>query len=108
MSTANKLMRRIGLSTRNSSLTRPWTHHLHPSLASYHSSSRLNNFHFDTHHFVQRLEREGLTRAQSEGIMASMADVIEESIRNLTQNMVSKSQQEKVRCSPCAPWIMPL
>lgn len=28
--------------------------------------------------------------------MASIADVIDESIRNLTQNMVSKAQQEKV------------
>lgn len=61
-----------------------------------HVSSPARDFHFDTHHFVQRLEREGLTRAQSEGIMASIADVIDESIRNLTQNMVSKSQQEKV------------
>lgn len=62
-----------------------------------HARSPLRNFHFDTHHFVQRLEREGLSRAQSEGIMAAMADVVDESIRNLTQNMVSKVQQEKVR-----------
>jgi len=56
----------------------------------YHSAS-----HFDTHHFVQRLEREGFTRTQSEGVMAAMADVIDESIRNLSQNMVTKAQQEK-------------
>ncbi|KAF8312870.1 DUF1640-domain-containing protein [Clavulina sp. PMI_390] len=60
-----------------------------------HVSSRQQDYHFDSHHFVQRLEREGLTRAQSEGIMAAIADVIDESIRNLTQNMVSKTQQEK-------------
>ena len=54
-------------------------------------------FHFDTHHFVQRLEREGLNRAQAEGIMSAMADVIDESIRNMTSNMVTKADQEKVR-----------
>jgi hypothetical protein len=82
-------------------LTRP----LAQLYTTYHSSLRRHfhvcppsqDFHFDTHHFVQRLEREGLTRAQSEGIMAAMADVVDESIRNLAQNMVSKVQQEKVR-----------
>ena len=70
---------------------------IHPSTPRndvYHSAS-----HFDTHHFVQRLQREGFTRAQSEGVMAAMADVIDESIRNLSQNMVTKAQQEKVRFS---------
>ncbi|TFK18448.1 DUF1640-domain-containing protein [Coprinopsis marcescibilis] len=54
-----------------------------------------NDFHFDTHHFVQRLEREGLNRAQAEGIMSAMAEVIDESIRNMTANMVTKADQEK-------------
>ena len=54
------------------------------------------DFHFDTHHFVQRLEREGLNRAQAEGIMSAMAEVIDESIRNMTSNMVTKAEQEKV------------
>ena len=54
------------------------------------------DFHFDTHHFVQRLEREGLNRQQAEGIMAAMAEVIDESIRNMTANMVTKADQEKV------------
>ena len=54
------------------------------------------DFHFDTHHFVQRLEREGLNRAQAEGIMSAMAEVIDESIRNMTTNMVTKADQEKV------------
>ncbi|KAH9840111.1 mitochondrial protein [Rhodofomes roseus] len=53
------------------------------------------DFHFDTHQFVQRLEREGLNRAQAEGIMAAMAEVIDESIRNMTSNMVTKADQEK-------------
>lgn len=83
-------------------LRQTWAAHRTPlriapaSLTSIHTSASIKDFHFDTHHFVQRLEREGLTRNQAEGIMASMTDVIEESIRNLTQNMVSKAQQEKV------------
>lgn len=66
----------------------------------FHASSNRLDFHFDTHHFVQRLEREGLNRAQAEGMMSAMAEVIDESIRNMTSNMVTKSDQEKVRlCS---------
>lgn len=71
------------------------THYYAPQ-RHFHASAWSRDFHFDTHHFVQRLEREGLTRAQSEGIMAAMADVVDESIRTLTQNLVSKVQQEKV------------
>jgi hypothetical protein len=61
-----------------------------------HTSKPNSNFHFDTHHFVQRLEKEGLNRQQAEGIMAAMAEVIDESIRNMTSNMVTKADQEKV------------
>jgi Protein of unknown function (DUF1640) len=63
---------------------------------SFRTTATLNNFHFDTHHFVQRLEREGLNRAQAEGIMSAMAEVIDESIRNMTSNMVTKADHEKV------------
>ena len=63
---------------------------------SFKTTPRRLDFHFDTHHFVQRLEREGLNRAQAEGIMSAMAEVIDESIRNMTSNMVTKSDQEKV------------
>jgi len=63
----------------------------------FSSSTRRQDFHFDTHHFVQRLEREGLKREQAEGIMSAMAEVIDESIRNMTSNMVTKADQEKVR-----------
>ncbi|EGO22221.1 hypothetical protein SERLADRAFT_440237 [Serpula lacrymans var. lacrymans S7.9] len=70
--------------------------HLRPSPArSFHTSPVARDFHFDTHHFVQRLEREGLNRAQAEGIMSAMAEVIDESIRNMTSNMVTKADQEK-------------
>lgn len=64
-----------------------------------HSTQQRSEFHFDTHHFVQRLEREGLNRAQAEGIMTAMAEVIDESIRNMTSNMVTKADQEKVHHS---------
>ncbi|TDL22260.1 DUF1640-domain-containing protein [Rickenella mellea] len=62
---------------------------------SFHASSTVSDFHFDTHHFVQRLENEGLNRAQAEGIMSAMAEVIDESVRNMTSNMVTKADQEK-------------
>ena len=62
----------------------------------FHSSPPVDEFHFDTHHFVQRLEREGLNRQQAEGIMTAMAEVIDESIRNMTSSMVTKADQEKV------------
>lgn len=62
----------------------------------FSATSKRADFHFDTHHFVQRLEREGLNRAQAEGIMTAVAEVIDESIRNMTSNMVTKADQEKV------------
>lgn len=72
----------------------------------FRTTTTRDDFHFDTHHFVQRLEREGLNRAQAEGIMSAMAEVIDESIRNMTSNMVTKADHEKVRvprlCTSCA------
>jgi len=70
-------------------------HHLFTASRSFRSTPLCPDFHFDTHHFVQRLEREGLNRAQAEGIMSAMAEVIDESIRNMTSNMVTKADQEK-------------
>lgn len=71
-----------------------------PARRGLHVSRPHADFHFDTHHFVQRLEREGLNRAQAEGIMTAMAEVIDESIRNMASNMVTKADQEKVRAAP--------
>ncbi|CAG7847219.1 SubName: Full=Related to middle part of C.elegans myosin heavy chain A {ECO:0000313/EMBL:CCA71885.1} [Serendipita indica DSM 11827] len=62
---------------------------------TFSTSASRSDYHFDTHRYVQRLEKEGLTRAQAEGIMNSMAEVIDESIRTMTRNMVTKSEQEK-------------
>lgn len=74
-------------------------HRLFTVTRAFRSSVPCLDFHFDTHHFVQRLESEGLNRAQAEGIMSAMAEVIDESIRNMTSNMVTKAEQEKVRAS---------
>lgn len=81
-------------------LTRAHTPVSQVRTAAFHRTAARLDFHFDTHHFVQRLEREGLNRQQAEGIMAAMAEVIDESIRNMTANMVTKADQEKVRLLP--------
>ncbi|KAF8973369.1 hypothetical protein BGZ46_009975 [Entomortierella lignicola] len=51
--------------------------------------------HFDTHRFVEKLEREGFSRKQSEAIMNALDEVVTESMDNLTKNMVTKADQEK-------------
>jgi len=68
--------------------------------------------HFDTLKFVQRLQEEGFTEEQAEGMMRVLSDVIEErsvchgqqfervvtdvpSIQNLTRTMVLREDQEK-------------
>ncbi|CAO3610937.1 unnamed protein product [Cunninghamella echinulata] len=64
---------------------------------SFHSGSTLRNkqFHFDTFKFVQRLEREGFSREQSQAIMGSLQEVISDSMTSLTKSIVNKSEQEK-------------
>ncbi|KAI7198810.1 hypothetical protein D0869_16107 [Hortaea werneckii] len=56
---------------------------------------RQKDHHFDTLKFVQRLEAEGFTEAQSAAMMRVLSDVIEESIQNLTRTMVLREDQEK-------------
>lgn len=73
-----------------------WTFRVLNRHRKIHGSPRIQDYPFDTHHFVQRLEREGLNRAQAEGIMNAMAEVMDESIRNMTSTMVTKTEQEKV------------
>ncbi|CEL56264.1 Protein fmp32, mitochondrial OS=Schizosaccharomyces pombe (strain 972 / ATCC 24843) GN=fmp32 PE=3 SV=1 [Rhizoctonia solani AG-1 IB] len=63
-----------------------WIHTLPP---------RRSQHHFDTHQFVQRLESEGLSRSQAEALMSAIAEVIDESVRNMSRNMVTKTDQEK-------------
>lgn len=54
------------------------------------------NSHFDTHRFVERLETEGLTRTQAEGVMTVLAEVVDESIKGMEVALVSKAESEKV------------
>jgi hypothetical protein len=102
MSSTNIMVRNASISfTHLSHLPHPgristWSTAAYLTARRIHTSKPRNEFHFDTHHFVQRLEREGLNRAQAEGIMSAMAEVIDESIRNMTSNMVTKADQEKV------------
>ncbi|CAI2165604.1 9575_t:CDS:2 [Funneliformis geosporum] len=58
--------------------------------------ANVNNLeYFDTSSFVERLEKEGFTRQQSEAIMTSLSEVMNESMQNLTSNMVTLTDQEK-------------
>lgn len=86
-------------------------------LRAFASSSQLLAHHFDTHKFVRRLEEEGLTRNQAEGIMNAIEGVMDESIRNMSAGFVTKAAQEKVTCTRTFSgityylhfeWIMPL
>ena len=61
------------------------------------SSRHAAQFSFDTAHFVNRLEGEGLSRKQALGIMEALQEVVEESVRTMTANLVTKSEQEKHR-----------
>ncbi|KAI5831276.1 DUF1640-domain-containing protein [Schizophyllum commune Tattone D] len=86
----------LSLATRRAACSRSSSWAAGPSaLRMFSMTPWRSDFHFDTHHFVERLEREGLNRAQAEGIMTAMAEVIDESIRNMTSNMVTKAEQEK-------------
>ena len=44
---------------------------------------------------MTRLEREGLTRVQAEGIIGTLEEVIEQSIDNMQRNLVTRAEQDK-------------
>ena len=46
---------------------------------------------------VQKLEAEGLTRAQAVGVMEALEDVVQESIRSMVSQLVTRAEQDKVR-----------
>ncbi|KNZ50374.1 hypothetical protein VP01_4459g1 [Puccinia sorghi] len=48
-----------------------------------------------SHQFVTRLEKEGLSREQSEGLMVAIEQVIDESMKNLITGLVTRSEMEK-------------
>ncbi|OBZ66387.1 Protein FMP32, mitochondrial [Grifola frondosa] len=66
--------------------------HNNASPAFKRSRARLSTLHF----LIYTPGTRGLNRAQAEGIMTAMAEVIDESIRNMTSNMVTKADQEKL------------
>ncbi len=61
-----------------------------------HASRPRRTSHFDTHLFVQRLQDQGLTRVQAEGVMTVLAEVVDESVKGMEAGLVSKAEQEKV------------
>ncbi|GAB1731224.1 hypothetical protein NU195Hw_g8194t1 [Hortaea werneckii] len=79
--------------SRPSPLNQPTPHHSKQPFTT--TPSRPKDHHFDTLKFVQRLEAEGFTEAQSAAMMRVLSDVIEESIQNLTRTMVLREDQEK-------------
>lgn len=70
-------------------------HHNAASRAFSSTPALTKDHHFDTLKFVQRLQAEGFSEAQSEAMMKVLSDVIEESIQNLTRTMVLREDQEK-------------
>jgi hypothetical protein len=47
--------------------------------------------------------QQGLKREQAEGVMAALAEVVDESITGMSRTMVTKAEQEKVRTISLAP-----
>ncbi|KAI6896370.1 DUF1640-domain-containing protein [Hortaea werneckii] len=81
---------------RPSPLNRPRPNQQAPGKQPFTTTPRRQkDHHFDTLKFVQRLEAEGFTEAQSAAMMRVLSDVIEESIQNLTRTMVLREDQEK-------------
>ena len=81
-------------------LTRSHPHppsHPRPTNPRHFSSTPTHlKSHFDTHVFVQRLEKRGMTKTQAEGVMNVLAEVIDESVKGMEATLVSKAEQEKV------------
>jgi len=94
----NTAERRQTIRRRDGGLARPRTSILqNPSHhQAFHATARqARDHHFDTLKFVQRLQEEGFTEAQSVAMMKVLSDVIEESIQNLTRTMVLREDQAK-------------
>ncbi|OAV94321.1 hypothetical protein PTTG_12495 [Puccinia triticina 1-1 BBBD Race 1] len=64
-------------------------------LRSFSTSPINASPYFDSHQFVSRLENEGLSREQSEGLMIAIEQVIDESMKNLITGLVTRSEIEK-------------
>lgn len=79
---------------RSSTATTSRHNAVHPRLLHSSIPSRAH-FSFDTSSLVARLEKEGLTRNQALGVMEALEEVVEESIRTMTANLVTRAEQEK-------------
>ncbi|KAI8975251.1 hypothetical protein BDF20DRAFT_595434 [Mycotypha africana] len=63
---------------------------------SFHSSPIISrSYYFDTFKFVERLEKQGFTRKQSEAIMIALQIVIAENMMDISKIMVSKADRDK-------------
>ncbi|KAG4435887.1 hypothetical protein IFR05_008618 [Cadophora sp. M221] len=83
--------RQDGIQRSRTSMLQNPVHH-----RAFHATARRpRDHHFDTLKFVQRLQEEGFTEAQSVAMMKVLSDVIEESIQNLTRTMVLREDQAK-------------
>lgn len=51
--------------------------------------------HFDSSEYVDRLEQQGLSRGQAEGLVSTLESVIEESMSNMRANLVTRAEQNK-------------
>ncbi|KAK4703396.1 hypothetical protein P7C70_g2822, partial [Phenoliferia sp. Uapishka_3] len=63
---------------------------------SFHSPPPRLAAHFDTSEYVTKLEKQGLSRQQAESIIDTLEEVIEESVRNMQGNLVTRAEQDKV------------
>ncbi|KAI8927852.1 DUF1640-domain-containing protein [Entophlyctis helioformis] len=61
-----------------------------------HGARAAANYHnFDTYRFVQRLEADGFQRESAEAVMNSLAEVVNESVHNLSRTSVTRTDFEK-------------
>ena len=60
-------------------------------------SQKLYSSHWDTYRFVQKLEGEGFSRENSEAIMNSLSQVLDESVEDLSDTLVSHGDFESVK-----------
>ncbi|GAA6061813.1 hypothetical protein JCM10212_001119 [Sporobolomyces blumeae] len=71
-------------------------HALRPLARPFHSSPlALAQHYFDTSEYVHRLEAQGLTRKQAEGVVDALEDIVGEAITNLQGNLVTRSEHYK-------------
>eukprot|EP00158_Paraphelidium_tribonemae_P000627 Partr_v1_DN23013_c0_g1_i1_m27082 putative Coiledcoil domain containing len=66
-----------------------------PALRLQSTVDESQQSHFDTLKFVDQLRADGLSQAQAESILASVSTVINQSVASLSNDMVTRVDQEK-------------